>query len=334
MNKDATQDAVASQDDDIEKLFNEAAGIKPDAASEEEAEDDTAEDKQEQDENGDPDLDLSQNTVSEEATDKEGSPEKPLVEEPKTKVEEKKGADWRVNLTPEAKAAVESLEKQANDFKHRARSDAGRVAALTRRVDELTRAPKNESNAQRDAREALLKETQEQYPTLAAAIQAVREESQQRTEKLETELAKERKEKVLREAAASVEAVHPGWLQTIKTPAFGTWLEGQSPELKALGDSDVPDHAVLLLDAFREAVPATSIDSKQPVVEQKGATQEQKPASKTAAEIKAEREKKLEASQGVATKETVRESTTNSGTLDDDFERAIKATEAAKRRKP
>lgn len=346
MDKEATQhDEASPVEEDMDKLFDEAAGINPDAADEQE-EGVTADEQEEGEEPGQQEdeaggeeqdgggtndekvLDLSDNTVKPDATDK-AAPAKTEVKKP----EEKPAApSWRDALTPEAKAEVERLEKEAQAFKHRARSDAGRVAALTRRVEELSRAAKNETSAEREKREALLRETMDQYPSLGASITAVREEAQQRADKLEQELAEERRQKFMREAVSKVETVHPGWLQTIKTPAFKSWLEAQSAEVKELARSDEPEHAVLMLDAFREKHPATSIETQEAEKPQQDATPEKKPASKTAAEIKAEREKKLEASQGVATtRAAVRDSTT-SGSLDSDFDQAVKAAERRAKR--
>jgi hypothetical protein len=314
----------ASQDDetDIEALFDEAASGGS-SATDEQA-DDTAKDEDKQAEGegeakSDPDLDLPDNTVVGEATDKEAS-----TDDDGDKPEEKPAPSWRDALSEEAKAEIDRIEAEARTraeevkkLKHAARSDAGRVAALTRKVEELSRAPKNESDAKRQAREALLKQLEDDYPQIATVIRAVRDESveaAQNAEALAKKTAEESAAKARADAAALVEAAHPGWEQLRQTPEFKEWRKQQKPEIEALAWSDKPEDAILMFDAFREAHPATSSKTQDATVESKPDATQGKPASqKTAAEIKAERDKKLAAARGVETKVAARESTTDAG---------------------
>lgn len=53
--------------------------------------------------------------------------------------------------------------------------------------------------------------------------------------------------------ADAVEQVHAGWNDTVKTAAFGAYLDGAAPEVKALAASNKPRDAIKLLDGFKAA---------------------------------------------------------------------------------
>jgi hypothetical protein len=318
MTTEATQNEASQQQEeevvDMDALFAEAAGDTP-AAAEEGAE--TPTEKPEQEEKtespaiGENDLDLSQNSVKKEATPAAASPEKPVVKE------EKPAADWRTALSPEAKAEMDKLDAERNRLLHQARSDAGRVAALTKRLDEASRRAKLVDNAEAQSRAALFKKFEADYPEIAAAMRAQHEEQQaqiESTKRIAEELAKDKVEEARLKREAAVEAAHAGWKQIVSSPAFEQWLGAQPQGVQALGASDEPGDAIALLDRFHATHPATS--SEAGVTKTTATTTTASKPSKTAAEIKAERAKQLEASQGVATKETSREST-NAGAADD-----------------
>lgn len=56
---------------------------------------------------------------------------------------------------------------------------------------------------------------------------------------------------------ARVDRRHPGWRETVKTPAFTDWFKTQAPEVQALAESDDSDDALDMLNQFKAAT-ATS----------------------------------------------------------------------------
>lgn len=50
-----------------------------------------------------------------------------------------------------------------------------------------------------------------------------------------------------------IEKSHPGWLTTVKSLDFATWMISQPEEIKALADSDKASDAIRMLDLFEEA---------------------------------------------------------------------------------
>lgn len=314
MTTEVTPNEASQDNDDIEALFTEAAGGAAAAASEEQAETtEQPEQKptaQEDGEVSESDLDLSQNAVKTEASEEEASAEKKTEEAAKP-------ADWRATLTPEVKAEIEKIEAQNNRLAHQARSDAGRVAALTKRVDELARLAKQGSSAAAKEREALLQKFAANYPEIAEAMKAQLEGTKaelESTKQLAAALAQKHEQDATVEREAAVEAAHPGWKTAIKEPAFAEWYGAQPSEVKALGASDEPGAAIALLNAYRASHPATSKSAETTETTQQTTTRAS--ASKTAAEIKAERAKTLAASAGVQTRAASRDSTT-SGPSDD-----------------
>jgi hypothetical protein len=85
------------------------------------------------------------------------------------------------------KAEVDKLEAERvrlaelnNKLNHTARSDAGRVAALTKRVEELSRVAKAAGSAEAQKRKALFEKFEADYPEIAAAMKAQAEEQEDR----------------------------------------------------------------------------------------------------------------------------------------------------------
>jgi hypothetical protein len=328
MTTEATQQQASQQEEpDMDALFAEAVST---TATEEGAEKPATQPEQTESKTpSENDLDLSQNTVNKEATETTASTEAPAA----TKTEgTAAAADWRTALAPEVKAEVDKLEAERarlaemnNRLNHTARSDAGRVAALTRRVDELQRSVKSTGSAAAQEREALFKKFEADYPEIAAVMKAQMEDAKAQiasTQKTAEALAQDYAQKAQAEREAAVEAAHKGWKETIKAPAFTAWLGQQPQGVRALGASDEPGDAIALLNAFRQTNPATSQSQQQTTTTTttSTATGSGKP-SKTAAEIKAERQQTLAASTAVATRATSRTSTTdaNSGELEGDF---------------
>jgi hypothetical protein len=320
MTTQATQDTTASQDtiEDMDKLFAEAAGdTTSTAAAEEGAEETTTEQPVTESKTvKEGDLDLSDNTVKVEATETAATIEG--EQKPATEAAKAPPADWRANLAPEVKAEIEKIEaeraraaEENERLQHRARSDAGRVAALTRAQVDLQKRVKEVDSAKAAERKALIEQLKADYPQIAAGLEALQQEQDVRIASAET-LAQELARKAVADEAAkrfaSVEAKHKGWMATIKTPAFAAWKDKQPPEVQALGASDEPADAIAMLNRFREAHPATS-EVTQDTTTTTTTTTAAKP-SKTAAEIKADRAKTLAASGGPATRPATRESTT------------------------
>lgn len=79
----------------------------------------------------------------------------------------------------------------------------------------------------------------------------------------------------------TVEAAHPGWLQTVATPAFAAWRDAQPPEVVALGSSPHAADAIHMLSLFKATVgSADQVSQQRSAVLQAGA--HARPAAPTA----------------------------------------------------
>lgn len=54
----------------------------------------------------------------------------------------------------------------------------------------------------------------------------------------------------------TMEAAHPGWRQTVRSPAFDAWIARQPSSVQGLAASERPADAILLLDLFKRDMAA------------------------------------------------------------------------------
>jgi hypothetical protein len=57
------------------------------------------------------------------------------------------------------------------------------------------------------------------------------------------------------DVSSQMEAAHPGWVRTVQSRAFGAWKTKQPPRVQALGASNRPEDAILMLDLYKRDVP-------------------------------------------------------------------------------
>lgn len=205
------------------------------------------------------------------------------AEEPKEVVPEVKAAEpdpW-AGVPLAVKAELESISgklKSVDDLDHRFKSYEGRVhkmgsaiealataKAAAATVDDAPTAAQIESSA---ASSAKWKQLKEDFPDWVEAMDSRLAEVQAAIPKapkevdvsgLKAEIGDELTKSlqpILKEVAAlarqqaRVDAKYPEWEKTINTPEFGTWMESQAPEVKALGASSNATDAIQMLDAY------------------------------------------------------------------------------------
>ena len=155
----------------------------------------------------------------------------------------------------------------------RLRTVEGRIGGLTSQVKQLTgssQATRGTDGAApsaaeiRDAKgnpQAIAK-LQEEYPEFGAAMKSAMDEQLEPLKVQLKELAGKEKPDAVTPADLdalrrdiAVEAAHPGWQKTVKTPQFHGWLESQPDSVKALAGSDDPADAIKLLSLNSEVQP-------------------------------------------------------------------------------
>ena len=245
--------------------------------------------------------------------------------------EEEGPPDIWAQAPEEARSAYEQAVAEQERLRHSVHSNAGRVSALQRKINELesqlgrqvqsAAAPSGAPTAQ-EINDAMQTPESwasftEEYPEVARAVdgrisreiarleqtlnplreQVVRQqqnEARQFQQSQESELAK----------------AHPNWKQTINTPEFQAWFQGQPTSIQTLVESDYADDAIALLN----------FDSSS--MRERGA-----PSTGRVSEIQAARQRRLEQST-----ETTGKRGAQRPLDEDDFSSAFKAAAAKKLR--
>lgn len=208
--------------------------------------------------------------------------QEPAAEQPLAAVEPAKGADGaevveptgeepaQPALPPEVQDRITKLEQEKAQFEHRFKSDLGRVAALQRKVDELSRAlaspqtprepepaatPPNVAKTKFDEKLARVKEID---PELADLLQALKEDALEDSRKEITDKVsqterlfrqKEEQETWYREKTRLLEMV-PQADEVFSSPLWREWKESQTPGVLALASSANADEMYLAMQKF------------------------------------------------------------------------------------
>lgn len=170
---------------------------------------------------------------------------------------------------------IDTLQRERDDYAHRARSDAGRLGAMTRRINELQaalqtsaatqqRAPSESTGEAEPNTSSPMDEVRETFPELAAAIEAERAARQEEIARLRREASAPyeamQREQYLASQYAALEAAHPNWQQTVQSPDFATWLSEQPPAVQRIVESDDAQEASWMLDRFQRDNQAVKTD--------------------------------------------------------------------------
>lgn len=153
---------------------------------------------------------------------------------------------WK-DVPPETRALIAAIEKERDEARHKAQSDANRVAALSRKIQSLTAsapaAPVKKDAEPSEAQKALdakVKQLREDYPEVAEPVlellAAQRDELKSVTSKLET-VEGDRQQQFIQQQEALLTEAHPDWRQAVATTEFATWMEAQPAGIQKLAES-------------------------------------------------------------------------------------------------
>ena len=215
------------------------------------------------------------------------------VEEPETVAEETETVSEQPSETPEESSESEpetdweaQLEKSRNEtqeWQHRYNSDLGRQNALQRKIADqeqeiadlkaASQAPQNPGVS-----DSVWEEFQKDFPDIAAAVDAKVGSMVQAYEGKISELqgqiqpiqrqAQDMEDRAHQSFVESqkniLEQQHPGWVDTVNTEEFVTWLKAQPVPVRQLGASDNAADAAYLLDAYKLATAPTPEPEPEP----------------------------------------------------------------------
>ena len=162
---------------------------------------------------------------------------------------------WK-DVPDDLRERIKQIEKERDDALHRARSDAQRVAALSRKLQ--TSAPVAPAKAEpTEAQKALdqkMKQLQEDYPEIAEPVIEMlamqREQLGTVTQQLET-VAQDRHAAFVAHQQALLEQVHPDWQVVASSPDFQQWMATQPEGLQKLGESYDARETSTILGLFK-----------------------------------------------------------------------------------
>jgi hypothetical protein len=154
---------------------------------------------------------------------------------------------------------------------HKARSQAGRVSALQRKIDEIQASPRSSKPGAGDGPAAVdgdddeLKSLEQDFPsvvnlvrkTVKQEVDPIRSSVREREER-EAEAAEETR---IAEAFSEVAKVHPDFDQIRRDPAYAKWLGTQAPGIRNLAFSEDPADAIELFGMFKTRTRRPGADS-------------------------------------------------------------------------
>lgn len=181
----------------------------------------------------------------------EAKVDKPVVEAAR-QAPEQQVVDPLAALTPEARELVTQLELRNKALEHAARSDAGRVAALTRKLADVEkpRSTKTDDETGNDG-EAF----GEDFPEVAAAVDRVVEKKLEplraQAAERDAQEAASRERTQLAEAYSALHKAHPDFEQIRDDPKYAAWVEKQPKGVRQMAVSSDPADAIKLVDIYK-----------------------------------------------------------------------------------
>lgn len=187
--------------------------------------------------------------------------------------EEVPAAQEAVASEPKAAVAQEEdeltrLRRERDEAVHKAKSEAGRQAALQRRLAEAEAKAREVSKAaapaisEEEAR--ALAKLKEDYPELSEVLdkrlglveKIVEQRVKETVEPLQNlyqEQSRVQQEAAIQQSLSVVTAKHPDWQQTVASPDFEVWLANQPPAFKSMVGSWDPSDINYVFDRFKES---------------------------------------------------------------------------------
>jgi hypothetical protein len=189
----------------------------------------------------------------------EGSPTdgKEPAKEPAAQIAPTAAQDeaFLATLPEAARERLSAAEERARKLDLDNRSLAGRMSAYQRRYEEAAgKRPAEAAKAATAEQTVEWTQFQTDYPDIAKAIESKYAASLPATETPELKgvveyVEQQKRERFLNDAWDAVEAVHAGWRDTGKTPAFQAWKKSSQTYEKLASSDDISD-AIALFDLY------------------------------------------------------------------------------------
>jgi hypothetical protein len=153
---------------------------------------------------------------------------------------------------------VEELKRKADEAEHTAKSQIGRVSALTRKLNELSQAKSQVSN-QPDAAPLPGDPDWEQFkadfPEMSNAVEkrlaSIEKSLTERVGQVAQPIHQMQREQFLRSQFAALEAAHPDYQSVAGSNEFRSWLATQPPQVQQMIGSEDAAEASWLLSTYK-----------------------------------------------------------------------------------
>ncbi|MCT8857546.1 hypothetical protein K5M76_09555 [Shewanella xiamenensis] len=177
-----------------------------------------------------------------------------------------------------------TLKQQHQQLEANHRANAGRVSALTKKLNEVTAGLKaneqaNGANANSanglptadDLKGKSFAEVEEEFPEIAAFVRnqvdaATNAFKQQLTplEEMRQQQAEAQQQAELRNQFDALASVHPDYQQIAVDPKFHQWVASQPSTVQAMAQSEFADDNIVLLNLYKGSRPAPSAPAAKP----------------------------------------------------------------------
>jgi hypothetical protein len=163
-------------------------------------------------------------------------------------------------------AKAQAAEQDANQWKHKFSSDAGRVSALQRKIDAMEQSashqPQQVDAATNEDTPHDLAEFEEDYPEINKVLKAQEKRFERELERRTAELRSEitpvqdmvRQNETAAEYAA-LESSHPDWKVIGQDEKYGQWLATQPSQVQEMAGSAYAADVSYVLSNFKQTQP-------------------------------------------------------------------------------
>lgn len=189
--------------------------------------------------------------------------------EQQEKVEQDDLPDWLQSATDEVKENFRKLQADNQRYQHQARSQNGRVGALTKKYQqaqaEIERLKQEHSYAKPQLNDEL-KALEDDYPEFAKMFRKFAEHQDRQLaeytrplEQLAQAEMQDLAQQQLENSINYVSQIVPDAEQILNNPHFATWLQRQPVGIQALFNSDEVDDAIYLLSEYKKNISANEV---------------------------------------------------------------------------
>lgn len=280
---DPKTDSLNDSDDDFAKHFDEFAAAKTGTVPDREEPDEDDEPGGNGPDGKDPapaEEDDKSGAAAEENPEDDATPGDAEPDGGGQPPEGDKAPDLWANAPEELKAEYLKVQRERDEAKHKASSDANRVAALSRKLQQLTvatpssapSAPEAPTTEAQQALDAKVMQLREDYGEIAEPLIELIENQRKELSTVRTVLtglSQERQQQVIAVEQQALEERHPDWRDIATAPDFESWLQVQPDNIQRLATSWDARETSVVLTLFKAERAETTGQQAAPSTEDK-----------------------------------------------------------------